>query len=188
MNIVSSNPHTRTGKRARAALSAVCLMALGGCDRDMSDLADYVDDVNAKPGQPVAPLLAFELTPGREYSSGGLRDPFAPLFTPDPPDLCAAPDACPPPPPRGNPEELEAYPLDALRMVGLLQSGTQPWGLVRSPDGVIHRVRAGNYVGRNNGKITSISDTGIRLRETVLSGGVWHDREARLAFAGSDTR
>jgi type IV pilus assembly protein PilP len=44
------------------------------------------------------------------------------------------------------------------------------WALVRAPDGVIHRVQSGNYMGRNHGKITSISESQMQLKEIVPNG------------------
>jgi len=65
-----------------------------------------------------------------------------------------------------------------------LQQKSQTWGLVRDPDGIIHRVQPGNYAGQNHGKITQVSDTKIHIVELVPDGlSGWVNREAQLAMA-----
>lgn len=77
-------------------------------------------------------------------------------------------------------EALEAYPLDAMRMVGSLQRGGQPVALIRL-DNLIYQVRLGNYLGQNFGKVTKIGETEIVLREIVQDAtGDWVERAASL--------
>jgi type IV pilus assembly protein PilP len=56
-------------------------------------------------------------------------------------------------------------------------------GLVRDPDGVVHRVHVGNYLGQNYGRITSINEDHIELVELVPNGsGGWMERQATIAL------
>lgn len=78
-------------------------------------------------------------------------------------------------------EALEAYPLEGLRMVGSLQMGNVLYAIVQAPDGNLQRVRPGNYLGQNFGKITAISDKEIEIKELVQdSAGDWTERTASL--------
>jgi type IV pilus assembly protein PilP len=55
---------------------------------------------------------------------------------------------------------------------------------VLAPDGVLHRVRVGNYVGMNNGQITRISEKEIELTEIISDGpGTWRERQAAIALS-----
>jgi type IV pilus assembly protein PilP len=77
-------------------------------------------------------------------------------------------------------EALEAYPLDAMAMVGSLTRAGQPVALVRL-DNLIYQVRVGNYLGQNFGKVTKIGETEIILREIVQDAtGDWVERAASL--------
>ncbi len=77
-------------------------------------------------------------------------------------------------------EPLEAYPLDAVAMVGSLLKLGQPVALVRV-DNLLYQVKVGSYLGQNYGRITKVSDTGMTLREIVQdSGGEWIERTATL--------
>ena len=58
------------------------------------------------------------------------------------------------------------------------------WALLNAKDGTIHRVRIGNYLGRNFGKIVKILDKQIELVEIYAdSSGVWRERKAALSMA-----
>ena len=82
-----------------------------------------------------------------------------------------------------NPEELENFELDSLRMVGTLQNPGSLWGIVLDGDGTVHRVTTGSYMGRNYGKVTRIAEDRIEVREVVGDGqGGWDERPASLAL------
>lgn len=77
-------------------------------------------------------------------------------------------------------EALEAFPLDAVSMVGSLTKEGKPVALVRV-DNLLYQVRPGNYLGQNYGRITKISETEVALREIVQdAAGEWIERTATL--------
>ena len=80
-------------------------------------------------------------------------------------------------------EALESYPIDALRFVGSLEKDNQLWGIVISPDGLVHKVQANNYLGQNYGKVTAVSEDRIELIELIkdIRQG-WIEREAALTL------
>ena len=77
-------------------------------------------------------------------------------------------------------EPLEAYPLDAMTMVGSLDKAGQKVALLRV-DNLLHQVRQGNYLGQNYGRVTRISESEITLREIVQdAAGEWIERSSTL--------
>lgn len=77
-------------------------------------------------------------------------------------------------------EALEAFPLDAMTMVGSFVRAGQSVALVRV-DNLLYQVRPGNYLGQNYGKVSSISETELTLREIVQDAvGEWIERPAKL--------
>ena len=77
-------------------------------------------------------------------------------------------------------EPLEAYPLDAMVMVGSLMKAGQPVALVKV-DNLLYQVRPGNYLGQNYGRITKVGETEVVLRELVQdAAGEWIERPATL--------
>ena len=77
-------------------------------------------------------------------------------------------------------EPLEAFPVDAMSLVGSIIKAGQPVALVRV-DSLLYQVKLGNYLGQNYGKVTKITETEITLREIVQDAvGEWIERVATL--------
>lgn len=77
-------------------------------------------------------------------------------------------------------EPLEAFPLDAIAMVGSLNKSGAPTALVKV-DNLIYQVKLGNYLGQNYGKIVQITENLIQLREIAQDAtGDWIERSASL--------
>lgn len=77
-------------------------------------------------------------------------------------------------------EPLEAFPLDAMAMVGSLNKTGAPTALLRV-DNLIYQVKAGDYLGQNYGKVVKINETSITLREIAQDAtGDWMERTATL--------
>ncbi len=179
--------------RPLIVLSCIATMLpLSGCvSRDMSDLEAKVSEILARPGGRIEPLPEIKPYEAYAYRSGveGGKDPFEPFFDlPEPEvDEGVVGDGLTPEMEREivnrNREELEQFELDSLRMVGTLEDTESNWGIVLAPDGVVHRVKVGNYMGSNIGKITNIYEDKIQLREIVQNSfGRWEEREAALAL------
>jgi type IV pilus assembly protein PilP len=93
----------------------------------------------------------------------------------------------PRPDPDRRREYLERFPLDALDMVGTIELEDRMFGLIEDVDGTIHRVREGNYLGQNHGRILRVTPVAIELMELVPDGtDGWMEREARIALAEED--
>ncbi len=161
----------------------VLFAALSGCaSEDFSDLKEYMAQVKAKPATAIEPMPVIKSYESFIYVPDNLRDPFRPLAEPQAFEEMAAIEG-PGPDLSREKEELEAYPLDTLRMVGTLSKGGELWGLVKASDGVIHRVQSGQYLGQNFGRIIAVQEQQIDLGEWVnTSTGRWRERDASLAL------
>jgi type IV pilus assembly protein PilP len=79
---------------------------------------------------------------------------------------------------------LERFPLDSLSMVGTIYSHGTWYALIKDPNGLIHRVTDGDYLGQDDGKIVSISTGGVELRELLPNGtGGWVSERAYLPLS-----
>ena len=66
-------------------------------------------------------------------------------------------------------------------MVGTLEQNKLMYALVRAPDNTLFRVRSGNYVGQNFGRIVGIAEASVNLKEIVQdSGGNWEEKDQAL--------
>ena len=166
----------------------VCLFAasLAACSSsNTEDLRTYVEDVKSRQHPSVEPLPEFAPYETHLYQAYSDRDPFTPpvLATPKSEVAQASGNGISPDFNRAR-EPLEAEPLDSLRMVGTLERAGDSWALVRMSDSTIHRVKPGNYLGQNHGKIVSITESEVELTEIVPDGlGGWMERQAALALS-----
>lgn len=165
-------------------LLMTALLGLSACNQQKDDLQAFVAKVKAQQKSDIPPLPVMKRYQQFDYAAAALRDPFAPTVVELPerhqqalPDNGIRPDQT------RLKEALEAYNLSDLQYVGTLEQ-KHKWALIRSPDGVIHRVQVGNYLGRNNGKILSISDTQLTLKEIVpdeRGGNRYVERDNQLS-------
>lgn len=167
------------------AAAAACMLA--ACSSDMRDLEQYIADVKTRPAQPIPPIPPVKTYSPYVYDGTTGRDPFISSTSEGSDQLATGAPGDGPRPDLERPREyLERFELDTLDMVGTFSKEGSYWGLVRDPDGVVHRVSESNYLGRNHGKITSIQGSEIGLSEFITDGaGGWLIRDATLALDGS---
>lgn len=167
-------------RSAHLLLIPFLLAACGGTE--FQDLHDYVKNSGANMRGKVDPppeIKPYE--PFNYDNSIGLPDPFKPRKQ----DVksTARPGLNQPNMERHR-EALEEFPLDSLKMVGYLYQDKVGQAIIRSPgspEGKLHRVKIGNYLGQNFGQIISITDTEIKIKETIQdSTGDWSERTSSL--------
>lgn len=167
---------------AKGLLLAVTGVALAGCSADMDELDSYINTVKAKPGGRIEPLP--EITPYEVFTydadEEGIRSPFVP----DTPQAAGTQAGGVRPDQDRIREHLESFSLDTMSMVGTLNLGGTTYGLVQTSDGLIHRVVPGNYLGQNDGRIVSITDSEIELVEIISDGiGGYVERDAAISLS-----
>lgn len=165
----------------KAYLTAVILVvSLAGCvGEEFQDLRDFVNNAGADMRGKVEPppdIKPYE--PFAYDNSTSLPDPFKPRKQ----DARSANRSGQNQPDLDRPkEELEDYPLESLKMVGYLFQRNVGHAVVKSSEGKIYRVKAGNYIGLNFGQILSVSETEVKIKEMVQdSAGDWTERESSL--------
>ena len=162
-------------------LLVVCC-ALASCGGEQySDLRQFVKESDNLPHGRIPPLPDVKPYEPFTYDAYNLIDPFKPRKI-EPPKNATAGGGLQPDLARRK-EPLESYPLENLRMVGTLQKNKATFALVKTPDNNLFPVKTGNYVGQNFGLITEISESTIKLKETVQdSQGEWAERFSTLTL------
>ncbi|MBX9913096.1 MAG: type 4a pilus biogenesis lipoprotein PilP [Pseudomonadaceae bacterium] len=163
----------------------VCV-GLSGCDatREFIDLQAYMDEVRARPKGSIEPLPQFQPYEPFTYSAGGLRSPFQkPVKIELASQQKGSKDI--------KPDEtrvkqfLEGFNIEAFQMVGTLSGGSGEYALVKGAGGV-YRVKAGDYIGSNHGRVVAIDEAKIDVVEIVPDGeGGWLERPRSLALSES---
>lgn len=170
-------PKTRNSTFLRVFIVAVALTLLSACGGGNEDLVSYVQDVRSRPTKAVPTAPKAEPFKGFVYQSGQLRDPFRQFVV----EKDSAIDAVVAPQEDREKEPLEKYVLNDLKLIGTLHPADADWALIQDPDGVLHRVTVGNYIGQNDGQILSIDNTSVLLRQ-VLPDGFGGYKEEQTVF------
>jgi type IV pilus assembly protein PilP len=162
---------------------AVIACVLGACTSEQDNLNRYIAEVKARPSAPIPPIPAMRTYTPYVYDGLLGRDPFRASTTEGNDEVVAGTKGDGPQPDLQRTREyLERFELDTLAMVGTFSKESSYWVLIRDPDGVVHRVSVGNYMGKNHGKVGLIEPSEVQLSEFVADGaGGWIVRPASLA-------
>ncbi|OUS05496.1 hypothetical protein A9Q90_06400 [Gammaproteobacteria bacterium 54_18_T64] len=176
-----------TGTLFRATTAVLALGILVGCgDGQHEDLRLFMDDARNQPVGEIEPLPTFRPYQTFRYSAIAMRSPFdMPLSAIAKEDssgkLAVEPDE------NRKKEYLEGFNFSSFTLVGMLDQGDTSWSLVNDGEGGVHRITIGNYLGKNHGQITGVSDTRMEVLEIVPDGkGGWVERPRTLAMKGSN--
>jgi type IV pilus assembly protein PilP len=151
---------------------------------DMRDLDAFMAEKRARPGGVIEPIPTFKAYEAFAYAATTMRSPFdRPVEVRQVARLNAR-SAVKPDPNRPR-EFLEQFTLDSLQMVGRLERGSGVWALIRDPNGGIHRVQPGDFLGRDHGKITDMGVGFVAVVEIVSDGTAegWVERPRTLELA-----
>jgi type IV pilus assembly protein PilP len=165
-----------------ALASSVLLLASCSRTNTTSDLEQYVAQAKSRPGAEVAPLPTFEPYEAFTYSAASFRGPFdVPVVVLPSDDNSPARNVEPDFDRTKDP--LEEHAIADLAMVGMMERNRTIVALIEDEIGAVHRIKLGNYLGRNHGKVVAITPTQLDLVEIVPSGdGGWIERPQSLAL------
>lgn len=176
---------------ARVFIIAMLFVNLTACnDNNFNELHVYIANVKARPKNILKELPNFEVVEPFVFKGDeNLRDPFklvekmptaaeeAALETIEPdngirPDLNRAKDP------------LEAFSISGLKMVGTINMNATLWALIKGDGDTIYRVKKGDYLGKNDGKIIQIDKNKIELIEIIPSNpGRFVEQSSTLTLA-----
>lgn len=167
----------RTKKMIRYGGLLALVAALSGCgDDEGDDLDKFMRDAPKTMHAKVEPLPQIApYTPIQFNQDAGLVDPFKGRSGKNTgsgiqPNLNRAK------------QSLENFAIENLSYVGMISKKGAMYALIKTPDNRVEQVNVGNYVGKNYGIITSITDKQIKVKELVKDevSGDWMQRDASL--------
>jgi type IV pilus assembly protein PilP len=182
MSVLSMNPCNRLG---RPSLVILVTLALSACMFSKQDeLQSWMSNLRSTMRPTVKPIPEPKKFVPQPYDVKASLDPFTNVrlsqALKQAARLTGTNEALVAPEMNRRKEALEAYPLDAMTMIGSIHKAQKPIALVRV-DNLVYQVSVGNYLGQNFGKITQITETSVTLREIVQDQtGEWIERIAQL--------
>lgn len=80
-------------------------------------------------------------------------------------------------------QPLEMFELSQLAYQGNLSDGERMIAIIKSPDGRVHQVAQGQYLGRHHGQVVSITPMAIVIHEALMAAdGRYYRRDAMMRF------
>ena len=164
----------------------VSIWVLSGCMGQGSgyqDIDAFIAEAQSRPAGEIEPIPKMKSYDPFVYQAVSSRGPFDKplnLFqTHGQTSSAVRPDLA------REKQQLEAFDIAELSYVGSISNTRGVWGLVEV-DKAIYKVRVGDYLGRNHGRITALNKQEIRLKETVLIGpNFWVDKPVIIPLRGN---
>lgn len=163
----------------RVTTVVLALVGLAGCaSEEHQDIKEWMREQSKDMRGRVPPLPEIKPFPPVAYETESMTSPFSPskIVTIEAVLDKTAPD-------RNRPvQPLESFPLEDLKVVGIILSGAVPYALIQTPPpNKPKHVRVGEYMGQSYGKITAITREGVTVRETVKDiNGAWVEQDKTL--------
>ncbi len=161
-------------------------ISLSACNTGTVDLDNWLEEVQSRPPQAIADLPEIVVYQAFSYDVTDKRDPFdntilRPILDQQTTSSSIRPDM------QRKQGLLETFPLDTLSMMGTITRKNNTWALIQTPDKKILRVKEGDYLGQNFGRITEVQENRIMLTEIITDGmGAWTQRKASIAIKPTD--
>lgn len=164
-----------------AALVSGALLLSGCGSSEFDDLRQFMDEAARQPAPKLEPLPSVVPPATFEYQEENLQDPFKQRsLRPEAGKDGFIPDLSK----RTGP--FVEFPLDALRMVGVMRKNKRVNAVIRLPDGRLMLAKVGDPIGHNFGVISAINETELEIKEVTLdSSGNWARSKAILSLQDS---
>jgi type IV pilus assembly protein PilP len=165
----------------------LALLLLAGCgDSDVQEVRTWMKQIDAQTQVRVPPLAEPKVFVPFAYAHKDDIDPFNPnkLLAELAKQAAGGGNGIKPDENRRK-ELLETYPLDTIKMVGTIEKKGVMHAVLQV-DRAVHQVVVGQHLGQNDGRITSISENAVTLKEIVQdAAGDWVERQSRLELQES---
>lgn len=153
-------------------LLLVVLPGLNACLGGTSDadLTDFINETKRRPPGEIEPIPPFATYQPFVYDAQRIRDPFERPVSEIQNIVVGTGEAVQPDLTRPR-EPLEEVNFAELSMQGTYRdAGNTLWAIINNGRGQVIPVREGNYMGKNHGRIVSLSNSQVNVIEIVPDG------------------
>jgi len=168
--------------------TVMTLLLLAGCgDTDVQEVRSWMKEVDAQTRVKVPPLAEPKTFIPFAYAHKDEQDPFNPnKLLAELAKMAAQGGANGLRPDTARRKEfLETFPLDTIKMVGTIEKKGVIYAVLQV-DRSVHQVVVGQHLGQNYGRITSIDENSVNLKEIVQDAtGDWVERMSKLELQES---
>jgi type IV pilus assembly protein PilP len=168
-----------------AYLTSLCgaLLLLTGCSNEQPSINSFIHQIELESQREIEQLQPEKPYTPVAYRASEQREPFVlpkvALVAKQPrvKRNCWQPSA------RDKNGRLERFPLSDLRLRGVMGRNKDISGLIQTPQGTVVKVKPGEYIGLNNGRVVRVASNFLLIKETLPDGlGCWQQRSVKLAL------
>jgi len=154
--------------KSSLSLLVIAVLVTACSSSSHEDLKDFIAENKRRPPGEVKAPPQFEPYKPFVYDAMRMRSPFDPPAVVEKKTIVATSNVKPDL--NRQKQRLESFEFASLSMVGTVKKSGVLWALVKDPEGSIERVRKGNFLGKNHGRITDLSEQKIDVVEIVPNG------------------
>ena len=173
--------------RGAALAPLLAALLLAGCsDSNVREVRTWMDQVKKDTRVSIKPLQEPKDFIPFAYDEKDVVDPFSPnkLLAELAREGAASSNPFKPDTSRRK-EMMEAFPLDTMTMVGIIEKSGISYALLQI-DKTLYQVRTGQRIGQNFGIVTKVGEQEVAVREVVQdAGGEWVERMSKLELQES---
>lgn len=159
------------------------LVLLGCVESNDEDLNKFVVKAKTKIYPINDKVPALEKVDAVTFTQNEGRNPFTQPKAEVVAPVKNSPKTCPQPNFERKKQPLEKYSLDNIAMRGTLLINEELWALVQVSGGELHKVKPGNYLGLNYGKVLKITKSKVELLELASDkDGCWQERITQITL------
>jgi type IV pilus assembly protein PilP len=146
----------------------VCVFGFSGCKKEQPPAAAPAQQVKAAPAQakpvqrPVSSALSLTPPPTNQFDFSSKKDPFKPAVL-----VKAAPVQSADNEKKALKDSLPIHSLDVgqFKLIGIITGEKENRAMVTDTAGKGYVLRVGMTIGKNNGKVVSITSSGVDVLE-----------------------
>lgn len=140
-----------------------------GSGGSMSELRNELEAIKSQAPRGIPPMPVYKEVSSFFYGGQSFRSPFE-IPSGQVQTIVVRNNGVKPP--RNHVKsQLEEYSVDSLSMLGTIgMTGNRLEALIRSPDGKLHRVKTGMYIGENFGRVIDVTQQAVSIIEIKPDG------------------
>ena len=143
----------------------IVALSMGGCDQTPTTTTtqEKVEKKEPPPAKEEKKAVEEQKKPEYRYDPDGRREPFKSLIV----EPTKVVDVIVTPPPDQITSPLQKFGLEELKLKVIILGGLGDYARVLAPDGRSYTINVGILMGRNLGKVISISENVVWVKETI---------------------
>ncbi len=160
------------------------VVLLSACGANIDDLVAYTEKVKQTTTVTIDAYPEFKKLDPVSYEATNLRSPFKRSLNTETVEKVVSSPKCNQPNLGRKKQALESYGIDAMQMSGVFTTNGKRFALISANDGSLHKASIGTYIGLFHGRIVSITNSEIQIKEMLPDGGgCWKEKIATMSMS-----